>query len=153
MGSVATSPPSWTEDTLATLQAEGYRKGGARLAIIELLGREACCVTAIEIFDKLRAEGKHVGIASVYRVLDLLVEHRLVQRVDVGGGHVHYEPHHRSGEHHHHIVCDGCGSVEAFSDAKLERVLHEIESRVGFAIAGHDVVLHGDCADCQAQPG
>jgi Fur family ferric uptake transcriptional regulator len=141
---------SWAEDTIARLHAEGHRKGGARLAIIELLGREPCCLTAMEIFDKLRGEGKHVGIASVYRVLDLLVEHRVVQRVDVGGGHLRYEPRHRSGEHHHHIVCDDCGSVEAFSDPKLERVLHQIEDSVGYTIFGHEVVLHGECGDCKA---
>jgi Fur family transcriptional regulator, ferric uptake regulator len=139
---------SWADDTIARLQAEGYRNGGARLAIIELLGREHCCLTALEIFDKLRAEGRHVGIASVYRVLDLLVQHRLVQRVDVGGGHVRYEPQHASGEHHHHIVCDDCGNVEAFSNPKLEQVLHEIEGSVGYSISGHEVVLHGECGNC-----
>jgi Fur family ferric uptake transcriptional regulator len=143
-----TKTSSWTEETVARMAAEGFRKGGARLAIIELLGREHCCLTAMEIFDKLRAEGRHVGIASVYRVLDLLVQHRLVQRVDVGGGHVRYEPHHQSGEHHHHIVCDDCGSVEAFSDPKLERVLRELERNVGYTISGHEVVLHGECDNC-----
>jgi len=141
---------NWTEDTIARLHAEGFRKGGARLAIIELLGREPCCLTAMEIFDRLRGEGKRVGIASVYRVLDLLVEHHLAQRVDVGGGHVRYEPRHKSGEHHHHIVCDDCGSVEAFSDPKLERVLRQIEDNVGYTISGHEVVLHGECDDCKA---
>ena len=140
--------PTWTDQTVARLEAEGFRKGGARLAIIQLLGREHCCLTAMEIFDKLRAEGKHVGIASVYRVLDLLVQQRLVQRVDVGRGHIRYEPQHQSGEHHHHVVCDDCGTVEAFSDPKLERVLREIERNVGYAISGHEVVLHGECDIC-----
>ena len=50
----------------------------------EFLGRQSCCVTAQEIFDGLRADGRRVGIATVYRVLDRLVEMKLVQRVDVG---------------------------------------------------------------------
>ena len=147
-----TAPTPWSDDAHATLREEGYRQGGARSAIIELLGRQPCCLSAIEIFDTLRAEGRHVGIASVYRVLELLVEHRLVQRVEVGAGHVRYEPVHRNGDHHHHIVCDDCGRVEAFSDPKLERALHEVESKVGYSIAGHEVVLHGECADCAAAP-
>jgi Fur family ferric uptake transcriptional regulator len=146
---VTTSTSAWVDETLADLGALGYRSGAARRAIVELLGRQSCCLTAIEIFDLLRAEGTAVGIASIYRVLDLLVEHRFVQRVDVGGGHVRFEAHHRSGEHHHHVVCDDCGRVEAFSDPKLERILHDVEGKVGYAIAGHEVVLHGECADCQ----
>ena len=140
---------TWSEDALGALRSDGFRRGGARQAIIELLGRQPCCLSAIEIFDTLRAEGTQVGIASVYRVLDLLVERRLVQRVDVGGGHVRYEPVHKSGEHHHHVVCDDCGKIGAFSDAELERALREVEGRIGYSIAAHEVVLHGECADCR----
>ena len=76
----------WTETTLATLRSAGYRSGGARRTVVELLGRQDCCLTAQEIFDRLRADGRAVGIASVYRVLDLLGEKGLVQRIDVGAG-------------------------------------------------------------------
>jgi Fur family transcriptional regulator, ferric uptake regulator len=147
---MTTLTTTWVDETLAALAEKGYRNGAARRAIVELLGRQPCCLTAIEIFDILRSEGTSVGIASIYRVLDLLVEHRFVQRVDVGGGHVRYEPHHQSGEHHHHVVCDDCGRVEAFSDPTLERVLHDVEGKVGYTIAGHEVVLHGECGDCRA---
>jgi Fur family transcriptional regulator, ferric uptake regulator len=140
----------WTNDTLAALGRAGYRSGGARSAVIELLGRQDCCVTAQEIFDGLRADGRGVGIASVYRVLELLSDKGLVQRIDVGGGMARFEPVHRSGEHHHHLVCEDCGKVEAFTDDGLERALRKVESRTGYSVAGHDVVLRGACEDCAA---
>ncbi|HEY1369592.1 MAG TPA: Fur family transcriptional regulator [Gaiellaceae bacterium] len=140
---------TWTEDTLAALAADGHRSGGARRAVIELLGAQDCCLTAQEIFDALRDEHRTVGIASVYRVLDLLSEKGLVQRIDVGAGTTRFEPLHASGEHHHHLVCDGCGKVEAFADDELERTLRKVESRTGYSVAGHDVVLRGACADCR----
>jgi Fur family ferric uptake transcriptional regulator len=140
----------WTETTLAVLRAGGYRSGGARRTVVELLGRQDCCLTAQEIFDRLRAEGRSVGIASVYRVLDLLGEKGLVQRIDVGVGTARYEPVLPSGEHHHHLVCDDCGKVEAFADPELERVINRVEGRTGYSVAGHDVVLRGACTDCRA---
>ena len=138
----------WTERTLEALRGEGRRNGTARRAVVELLGRQDCCLSAQQIFDELRAEGRRVGIASVYRVLDLLSEQGLVQRVELGEGTARYEPAHSSGEHHHHLVCADCGKVEAFADDELEGALRRVESRTGYSVAGHDVVLRGTCGDC-----
>jgi Fur family transcriptional regulator, ferric uptake regulator len=138
----------WAEQTLRELEASGHRRGGARRAVVELLGRQDCCLSAQEIFDALRTDGRGVGIASVYRVLDLLNDRGLVQRIDVGSGMARYEPVFASGEHHHHLVCDGCGKVEAFADDELEAALHRVEGKTGYTVAGHDVVLRGACADC-----
>jgi Fur family ferric uptake transcriptional regulator len=140
----------WATDTTDALDRAGYRSGGARRAVIDLLGRQDCCLTAQEIFDGLRTQGRTVGIASVYRVLDLLGERGFVQRIDVGAGLARFEPVHSSGEHHHHLVCEDCGKVEAFADEGLERALHKVEGRTGYSVAGHDVVLRGACADCSA---
>jgi Fur family ferric uptake transcriptional regulator len=144
----ATGTSSWAETTVAALHSRGFRSGGARRAVIELLGRQPCCLTAQEIFDQLREDGRRVGIASVYRVLEQLSKDGFVQRIDLGAGISRFEPIHSSGEHHHHLVCDDCGKVEAFADAELERALRRVEGRTGFSVAGHDVVLRGACSEC-----
>ena len=107
--------PSWKESTLAVLQGQGYRSGGARQAVVELLAEQDCCLTAQEIFDKLRSEGRRVGTASVYRALEQLTRDGFVQRIDIGAGISRFEPILAGGEHHHHLVCDDCGKVEAFA--------------------------------------
>jgi Fur family ferric uptake transcriptional regulator len=119
---------------------------------VELLGSQDCCLSAQEIFDALRADGRRVGIASVYRVLDVLSGLQLVQRIDVGDGVARYEPAHPGGEHHHHLVCDDCGRVVAFEDERLEQALEGLSTRLAHEIAAHDVVLRGECADCLAPP-
>jgi Fur family ferric uptake transcriptional regulator len=139
---------AWSELTLEAMRAKGHRDGGARRAVIELLGRQRCCLTAQEIFDQLRGEGRRVGIASVYRTLEQLSREGHLQRVDLGSGTTRFEPAHADGEHHHHVVCDECGKVEAFADPELERALHEVEDRTGYAVCGHDVVLRGVCESC-----
>ncbi len=140
---------TWTERTLAALRAAGYRSGGARTAVVELLGRQDCCLTAKEISDSLRTERRPVGIASVYRVLELLAERRLVQRIDLGAGTARYEPIHTGGDHHHHLVCDECGRVEAFSNDRLEGALRKVEQTAQYTVESHDVVLRGACDDCK----
>jgi Fur family ferric uptake transcriptional regulator len=143
----ATHSNDWVEATTAALSRKGLHKGGARLAVIELLAAQSCCLTAQDIFDALRSSNRKVGIASVYRVLDLLTSEGFVQRIDLGSGVARYEPMSPHG-HHHHLVCDNCGKVDAFEDKALERALGRLEAHSGYAVAGHDVVLHGTCANC-----
>jgi Fur family ferric uptake transcriptional regulator len=140
---------SWADETLAALKAAGYRSGGARRAVIELLGRQDCCLTAQQVFDALRGEGRTVGIATVYRVLDLLGDRALVHRIELGSGTTYFEPALRGGEHHHHLVCEDCGKVEAFEDEELEKTLRRVERRTGYSVAGHEIVLRGACGSCR----
>jgi len=144
-----TNQHSWREHTLATLAGAGYRRGGARNAVVALLERQRCALTAQEIDDRLRAEGRSVGRASVYRILELLTELRLVQRIDVGQGVARYERHQPDGDHHHHLVCDRCGRIAPFEDPALEQAIERVSRRLSFAVDDHDVVLHGACGDCR----
>jgi Fur family ferric uptake transcriptional regulator len=140
---------TWAEQALSRLHAATGRSGGARRAVVEFLGRQDCCVSAQEIHDKLRTGPASVGIASVYRALESLDELGLVQRVDLGDGISRFEPAHSDREHHHHLVCDDCGKVEAFEDAALERALERVAGGRGYAVGDHDVLLRGACGDCR----
>jgi Fur family ferric uptake transcriptional regulator len=139
---------SWREHTLATLADAGYRRGGARTAIVELLAAQDCAITAQEIDERLRGGGRAVGRASVYRILEMLTELRLVQRIDVGQGVARYEPQQPGGDHHHHLVCDSCGAIAPFEDPTLEQAIERVSHRLQFEVDDHDVVLHGSCRAC-----
>ena len=136
---------SWTDEAQARLRQAGFRAGQARTSVIEYLDAQSCCRGAGEIHAAL---GERVGLASVYRVLDTLVEHDLVQRVDVGDGVARFEPFGGDEEHHHHLVCDDCGRVEPFTDAPLEQALVRAAGRLGYAMEQHEVVLRGTCHEC-----
>jgi Fur family transcriptional regulator, ferric uptake regulator len=140
---------SWDEHALGALREAGFRSGGARRAVVDFLAARDCCSSAQEIHEGIAAAGRRVGIASVYRVIETLAEHRLVQRIDVGDGVARYEPVLPDGHHHHHLVCDGCGRVQPFSDAPLERALERAAGRLGYTMDAHDVVLRGACGDCR----
>ena len=141
---------AWTEHALRTLEREGHRTGAARRTVVELLGRQDCCLSAKEITEELRAEGREVGLASVYRALELLDGLRLVQRLDAGEGVVRYEPAVSGDGHHHHIVCESCGGVASYEDEALEQAIHRLADRLSWDVGSHDVVLRGRCPACSA---
>jgi Fur family ferric uptake transcriptional regulator len=140
---------NWEDRTHRALRDAGFRIGAARQVVVSVLARRDCCLTVPEIVDAVRAQGGGVGIASVYRVLDLLTEKQLVQKIDLGDGRARYERANLADEHHHHLVCDACGRVEPFSDEDLEAALRRLERETGFAVASHDVLLRGACDDCR----
>lgn len=140
---------SWTDHAQHVLKQSGFSRGGARDAVIDYLAAQDCAASAQEIHDGLRGQGRSIGIASVYRSLEALQTLHLVQRVDTGTGEGRYESLAPGGEHHHHVVCDDCERIVPFEDPALERAIDKLAERVPFAIAGHDVVLHGRCPDCQ----
>ena len=140
---------TWTAHALARLRDASGRSGGARREVVEFLGRQNCCLTALEIHDGVRATGARVGIASVYRTLEGLSTLGLVQRVDFGDGTSRFEPADPAGDHHHHLVCGECGKVEPFADRALEDALERVAGGRGYDVAGHEVVLRGACDECR----
>jgi Fur family ferric uptake transcriptional regulator len=153
MAKTARREGSWAEHALASLRAAGFRSGGARRTVVEYLNDQDCCLSAQETHERLAAAGARVGIASVYRVLDLLAAQGLLTRIDLGDGVARYEPARPSGHHHHHLVCGDCGKVEPFEDDGLEHELARVASRLGYAMDAHDVVLRGACEDCRVPSG
>ena len=141
----------WVGHAQRELEREGYRLSGPRSAVVATLDDLGCSVTAKEIADRLRERGEDVGVASIYRTLDLLDKLRLARRVDAAEGVARYEPLNPSGEHHHHIVCDSCGQVTAFEDPDLERAIDRLAGRVDYSIDGHDVTLRGECPACRSR--
>lgn len=139
---------AWERYALELLGEAGYRRGGARTAVVEALARHDCAVTALELEEELRRRRVPVGRASVYRALERLEELRLVQRFEAARGIASYERVNPSGRHHHHAICRRCGRMEPFEDRGLERAIEQVSGQVPFEIAEHDVVLRGLCERC-----
>lgn len=139
---------TWGDHARTVLARAGRQRGGARERVIELLAAQPCALSAVEIEDELRARGAPTGRASIYRVLDLLLEHGLVERVTVGQAQARFETLDPTGEHHHHLICERCGRLVAFDDPGLERAIDRVGQRLGMRVEHHDVLLRGACAQC-----
>jgi Fur family ferric uptake transcriptional regulator len=149
MSRSARARAAWAQAAHAALRAGGHRSGGARAAVVDLLAAESCCLSAQEISERLRAAGRPIGAASVYRALDVLERAGVLARVEVGAGGARFEAVEPGGEHHHHLVCDRCGAITPFSDPALERAIDRLGGRVRHRVRGHEVVLRGDCPRCR----
>jgi Fur family ferric uptake transcriptional regulator len=150
---VSTTPSegsTWAAQAASALSDAGYRRGGARGAILELLDEQPCALSAVEIEQALLVRKREVSRASVYRVMDELEEIGLVQRVEIGQGMVRYEPVRDGSGHHHHLVCDHCGRLQPFTDDGLERAIHRLSERLPLRVSEHEIVIHGACETCAA---
>jgi Fur family ferric uptake transcriptional regulator len=134
---------TWAESARRRIAEAGLRQSVPRQRVVDLLDRQDCAITALELDARLDG----VGRATVYRAIEQLDELGLVRKVDLGTSAFGYEKVEPSGHHHHHIVCDDCGKVEPFEDDALEEAIHEIH-RKGFKLESHEVTLHGHCSDC-----
>jgi Fur family transcriptional regulator, ferric uptake regulator len=142
-----TSEDTWSERALTSLSEAGFRSGGGRRQVVDLLGRQSCALTALEIDRRL----PEVGRATVYRALEQLESLGLIQKVDLGAEAAGYERVDPGGHHHHHIVCEQCGRVVTFEDDQLEKAIIALGQRPDFSVYSHDVTLRGECASCEAR--
>ena len=96
----------------------------------------------------LKERGEHVGTATVYRTLEVLVQSGLVRAHDFGEGFKRYEPA-RDVPHHEHLMCRVCGRVEEFRDERLERMTTLIADAHAFSRESHRLVIYGVCDRCR----
>ncbi|HEY1450705.1 MAG TPA: Fur family transcriptional regulator [Solirubrobacteraceae bacterium] len=148
MSAAPSESSTWAAQAARALSDAGYRRGGARRAILELLDEQSCALSAVEIEQALLDRKREVSRASVYRVMDELEAIGLVQRVEIGQGMVRYEPVRHGPGHHHHLVCDHCGRLEPFTDDGLERAIRRVSERLPLRVSEHEIVLHGACDAC-----
>jgi len=117
-----------------------------RVAEVVLLSDEHLSVEQIR--RRLAQQGGQVGLATIYRTLELLEKSGLVRGHDFGQGFRRYEPL-SAQAHHEHLICRRCGSVEEFSHERLERMLPIIADEHGFQPERHRVEIYGVCRSCQ----
>ena len=129
------------------LHDQGLKLTRSRLAVLQVLAATSEHLKVAEVHRRARQIDGRIGLASVYRTMELLSRLRLVKHVHVEHRHRHYA---RIREHHgHHLVCNGCGIVVEFSDCQLERLTRALARRTKFRIEGHCMEFFGQCRECR----
>ena len=101
-----------------------------------------------QIQRQLKDRGETVGLATIYRTLEVLVRSGLVRAHDFGQGFKRYEPM-PAQEHHEHLICVRCGRVDEFANERLVRMLPIIADEHSFQHQRHRVEIYGVCRECQ----
>ncbi|MFA6074391.1 MAG: Fur family transcriptional regulator [Negativicutes bacterium] len=107
-------------------------------------------LSAEDVYGILRERASGIGLATVYRTLELLAELELLEKLDLGDGRNRYEmkPLKRS-VRHHHLICMSCGKIREVDSAAIQRALNAIEHESGYSIIDHQVKLYGYCHECR----
>lgn len=142
------------------LKEKGLKVTNQRLLVLQVLAEHGDeHMTAEDIFELVKEDYPEIGLATIYRTVQLLLDMQLVDRIMLDDGCVRYEigdfldeqEGHR--HHHHHLICTECGSVSAFRDDLLEDLEAYIEKETGFQVTDHELKFYGVCKKCREEKG
>ncbi len=125
------------------------RQTRQRSAVLALLEDLDGFRTAQDLHALLRQRGDAVGLATVYRALQALVDDGLVDVLRGADGEAAYRRC-SSPVHHHHLVCRSCGRTVEVADPPVERWAARVAAEHGFADVQHQLEVFGTCAACCA---
>lgn len=108
-------------------------------------------LSAEEVYNIVKERYPDIGLATVYRTLDLLAELEILQKINFGDGRTRYELDQHETHYHHHMICLECGRVQEFDDDLLESLEKLLTQQTGFHITDHQLKFFGYCRDCAAQ--
>ena len=128
------------------LDLQGLRQTEPRRHLIELILRQPGQFRAADLVEQAQPLG--IGRATVFRLLDLLVQLGLLSRLHGPDGCRTYtlcEPEY----HHHHLVCRSCGRVTPIELGALESQIRSLAQESGFLVDAHHLEVFGRCGECR----
>jgi len=133
------------------LKKKGYKLTPQRRAIVDtIIQSEGKHLTAEEIYDEVKKICPEIGLATVYRTIQLFEQIGLVSKLQLNDGCSRYEIVHSDERHmHHHLICNICNAVIEVEDDLLEQLEDKIKKQYKFKILDHSVKFYGICEECQ----
>ena len=132
------------------LSSQSYKLTPQREATVRvLLEHEEDHLSAEDVYLLVKEKAPEIGLATVYRTLELLSELKVVDKINFGDGVARYDLRQEGAEHfHHHLVCIECGSVDEIQEDLLGDVEKVVERDWNFQIKDHRLTFHGICHRC-----
>lgn len=132
------------------LKEKGHKLTTQRRAILDIIhSHEGEHLSTEEIYDLVKPKCPEIGLATVYRTLQLLEEMKIIYKLNFDDGCSRYELNSNENEHkHHHLICDQCGKVLEVEEDLLDNIEAEISKKYDFNITDHKVKFYGICKDC-----
>ncbi|AWZ48755.1 Fur family transcriptional regulator [Hathewaya limosa] len=133
------------------LKDKGYKLTPQRRAILNsIIENNGNHLTVEELYEKVKKDCPEIGLATVYRTVQLLEEVGFICKLDFDEGCSRYELVNENEEHHHHhLICNICGKVIEVEGDLLGELEKNIEDNYEFKILNHNVKFYGICKDCK----
>lgn len=140
----------FSEKKIATiLRKHGYKFTPQRRVVIQAIASSQDHLTPAAIYEKVHQEHPSIGLATIYRTLDILTKLGLICELHAGGSCHSYTT--SASEHHHHLICSNCGKVIDFSGYDLSLLEQRLSLETGFEINDHLLEFTGLCQACQKE--
>ncbi len=143
------------EDLRGKLYERGYKMTPQRKEILQIFVDHSDYhhMSAEDVYGILRDNQSEIGLATVYRALDLLSKLGILVQIDFGDGCARYELNTTDPKihHHHHLICLKCKKVIEFEEDLLDDLEADIAKKSGFEILNHEVKFFGYCSDCREE--
>ena len=135
------------------LKEKGLKVTNQRLLVLEVLAdHRDKHMTAEDIYELVKEDYPEIGLATIYRTVQLLREMQLVDRINLDDGCLRYEISDlfdgESKHHHHHLICKTCGKVVPFEEDLLDELELLVEQETGFHVSDHELKFYGQCEEC-----
>lgn len=133
------------------LHDSGYKLTPQREAtVLVLLENEKEHLSAEEVYMFVKQKNRDIGLATVYRTLEMLTDLKIVDKISFNDGLSRYDLRKEGAKHfHHHLLCLECGSIEEVEEDLLGEVENTVELKYRFLVKDHRLTFHGICEKCQ----
>lgn len=132
------------------LQSSDYKLTRQRKIVVRaLIENSGKHLSAEELHSFVRKCNPEIGLATVYRTLEILAQIEVIHKLELGDGRARYELSSGNVHRHHHLICLGCGSVTELNEDLLENLERLAAEKHNFRVSDHDVKVYGYCSRCQ----
>lgn len=137
---------SWVWDALDKYLLENkLKQTKQRRIILEVfLSQEDAHLDAEMVYAELSDKHSNIGLATVYRSLNLLRDAGILEQHTFSDGRAVFEISHPE-DHHDHLVCVQCGHIEEFENEEIEKIQEQVAEKLGFKLTSHRLELFGNC--------
>lgn len=135
------------------LREKGLKVTSQRLMVLNILSAHGDeHLTVEEIYDLAKEESPEIGLATIYRTVQVLLELHVIEKVTFDDGFARYELNGEetgSGHRHHHAICTQCGKLYSLETDLLDTLEKQVFESLGFEVTDHEVKLYGLCSACR----
>lgn len=138
-------------DIKEILKQKGFKLTTQRRAVLDVIGEnEGKHLSSEEIYQQVKNKYPEIGLATIYRTLQLLEQIGVLNKLNFDDGCNRYEFTDENHKHtHHHLICLQCEKVIEFQEDLLEELEKEILVRNNFLVSNHSVKFYGYCDECR----
>lgn len=137
---------SCTAEYVPHLRSLGFRVTTQRLAILHVLVDSGAHLLPTQVYDRARRKARGLSQPTVYRTLDFLAQHGIVQPALNAQKHVVYQI---SRHGHHHLLCSSCGGSMEVEHELVDDFYRTLETRSGYRLTASHLTLFGLCPACR----